>query len=282
MSQYKDVRRRPWFNKLYNDDQADQEYSLVDAVIDVQHLNTATLDWMMMIEDSGQFDDFLLMEYKQQFEEWPEDVMSSIDQRIRKAMKELFRSRGVYMPVYSRDTITTQFANLIELDRCPLWPEDELALAKLDLNFKCRQMIPPQKPSSRLSTPPPPRTPPPRTPPSRTPPPPRTPPLPTPSSLRPQIPPQLPVAPSAHVAPPQTNARALTDLAKLYTDDQKFSGDRYDVLNLKLTIFYEICGKVGIEPDRYKMAFATMLRGKALTYYYRYISPHNYTFDSII
>ena len=84
------------------------------------------------------------------------------------------------------------------------------------------------------------------------------------------------------VAPPaQTNARALTDLAKLYTDDQKFSGDRYDVLNLKLTIFYELCGKVGIEPDRYKMAFATMLRGKALTYYYQYISPHNYTFDSM-
>jgi hypothetical protein len=65
-----------------------------------------------MIEGNGQFVDFLLMEYKQQFETWPEDVISSIDQRIRKAVKELFRSRRVYMPIYSRDIITTQFIYL--------------------------------------------------------------------------------------------------------------------------------------------------------------------------
>jgi hypothetical protein len=110
MSQYKDVRNRPWFAELYKNEQANKEYSLVDTIIDTEHLNTAVLDWIMMIEENGQFDDFLLMEYKQQFEEWPEDVMSSIDQRIRKAMKELFRSRGVYMPIYSRDTIITQFS----------------------------------------------------------------------------------------------------------------------------------------------------------------------------
>ncbi|KAF1828306.1 hypothetical protein BDW02DRAFT_652134 [Decorospora gaudefroyi] len=102
-----------------------------------------------------------------------------------------------------------------------------------------------------------------------------TPPPPTPLSDPAPLP-QPPVAPPS----PDERTRAY-DLSKLYTDDHKFSGDRYDVLNLKLTIFYELCGKVGIEPDRYKMAFSTMLRGKALTYYYQYISPHNYTFDGM-
>lgn len=60
------------------------------------------------------------MEYKQQFKDWLEDIISSIDQRIRKAIKELFRSRGVYIPIYSQDTITTQFAKLIELNKCLL------------------------------------------------------------------------------------------------------------------------------------------------------------------
>jgi hypothetical protein len=137
MSQYKDVRNRVWFKELYYNEQANQEFSLTDTIINVQHLNTATLDWMMMIEDNGQFDDFLLMEYKQQFEDWSEDIIGSIDQRVRKAMKELFRSRGIYMPVYSRDTITTQFIGLLSLSKCPPWPEDELALAMLNPNFKC-------------------------------------------------------------------------------------------------------------------------------------------------
>jgi hypothetical protein len=137
MSQYKDVRNRVWFKELYYNEQANQEFSLTDTIINVQHLNTATLDWMMMIEDNGQFDDFLLMEYKQQFEDWSEDIIGSIDQRVRKAMKELFRSRGIYMPVYSRDTITTQFIGLLSLSKCLLWPEDELALAMLNPNFKC-------------------------------------------------------------------------------------------------------------------------------------------------
>ena len=191
MSQYKDVRNRAWFNELYHDEQANKEFSLTDTIINTQHLNTATLDWMMMIEENGQFDDFLLMEYKQQFEDWSEDIIGSIDQRIRKAMKELFRSRGIYMPVYSRDTITTQFMELLSLTKCPAWPEEELALAMLNPNFKCRQMTTMR--SRRLATSRP------TTPPS--PPPPTSPPPPS----------------NAHAQP--TSVRALTDLSKLYNDE---------------------------------------------------------------
>jgi hypothetical protein len=73
------------------------------------------------------------------------------------------------------------------------------------------------------------------------------------------------------LSPAQANVTALTNLAKLYNENDKFSGDKYDVLSHKLVIFQELCAKVGILPDqtdRYKLAISTMLTGKASAYYY--------------
>jgi hypothetical protein len=91
----------------------------------------------MMIEDNRQFDDFLLIEFKEQFGEWSIELFSASDWKIQKALKELFRARGVYLPLNAKETITKQLFAILTLDTCLVWLEKELALAIVDLNFKC-------------------------------------------------------------------------------------------------------------------------------------------------
>ena len=49
----------------------------------------------------------------------------------------------------------------------------------------------------------------------------------------------------------------------MYNNELKFSGNLYDVLNIKLNIFYNLYKKTSITKDKYTTAFSTMLRGKA-------------------
>jgi hypothetical protein len=248
MSTYKSVQDRAWFDKLYNLDHADVQYSLVDVAINTQHVNTCILDWMMMMEDNGQFDDFLLMEYKEQFGEWSMELLSASDWKIRKAMKELFRARGIYLPLNAKETITEQLFALLTLDTCPVWPEKELALAMIDLNFKCRQMGTMKSKRATGSRP----------------------------TTSPRPPPSPPPPPPANAQPP--GIRALTDLSKLYNDELRFTEDLHDVFNLKLNIFHDLCTKAGVTTDQYSTAFGTMLRGKAQTYYYQHLAGKGLTF----
>jgi hypothetical protein len=75
---------------------------------------------MMIIEDNGQFDDFLLMEFKEQFGEWSMELLSASDWKIRKALKELFRARRIYLPLNAKETITKQLFTVLTLDTCPV------------------------------------------------------------------------------------------------------------------------------------------------------------------
>ncbi|TKW54419.1 hypothetical protein CTA1_12863 [Colletotrichum tanaceti] len=64
----------------------------------------------------------------------------------------------------------------------------------------------------------------------------------------------------------------LGDLTKLYSNsDLKYTGEKYDVLDVKLTTFRENCENVGIEDDERHLAtaFPTMLKGKASDFYYQ-------------
>ncbi|KDN61364.1 hypothetical protein CSUB01_09653 [Colletotrichum sublineola] len=69
--------------------------------------------------------------------------------------------------------------------------------------------------------------------------------------------------------------RQPTDLAKLMTDEMKYSGEMYDVLDLKLNVFRDNCSKVGIEAHQWAPAFSLMLRGKAATFYFNRICGSN-------
>lgn len=65
---------------------------------------------------------------------------------------------------------------------------------------------------------------------------------------------------------------ALINLIKVYTDDKKkYGGEPYDILNTKLKIFYDLCQKCGLPDDKLELGFSTMLKGKALDFYFEKI-----------
>src|SRR5271155_703955 len=61
--------------------------------------------------------------------------------------------------------------------------------------------------------------------------------------------------------------KELVNAAKLYTDDQKYSGISGN-FNFKLTIFYNICEQADVLERAYPKALPLMLQGLALDYYY--------------
>ncbi|MDB5910367.1 MAG: polyprotein [Massilia sp.] len=86
--------------------------------------------------------------------------------------------------------------------------------------------------------------------------------------LLPHVPPPV-LLPQEPAAGPLASPKQITDLAKLYTsDDMKFGGEMYDVLDTKLVIFRDCCHRVGIQQWQAGGAFPTMLRGRALQFYY--------------
>ncbi|EGY23394.1 uncharacterized protein VDAG_04832 [Verticillium dahliae VdLs.17] len=62
--------------------------------------------------------------------------------------------------------------------------------------------------------------------------------------------------------------KQLTDLTKLYTDDMKYGGGMYDILESKLLIFRDNCHKAGIPHALFAGAFSIMLKTKALQFYF--------------
>lgn len=96
-------------------------------------------------------------------------------------------------------------------------------------------------------------------------------PPPPPSELRREYN-QNPPAPSRQLQDSQavktlTYSHELTQLDKVYKDDDKFSGTG-DNLDYKLAIFYDKCNRIGLPPEMYGRAASIMLSGQAQTYYY--------------
>jgi len=118
MSQYKGIRTRTWFDNLYVREYVNQPYDFTDDKnINEEHLNTAILDWIEYIEDTGEVDIILLEQYKEEFTQWSKRHLDAVDQRIKRAMKDLFRKRGIYIPFNRRESITEQFISLLDLDK---------------------------------------------------------------------------------------------------------------------------------------------------------------------
>jgi hypothetical protein len=61
--------------------------------------------------------------------------------------------------------------------------------------------------------------------------------------------------------------KELVNAAKLYTDDQKYSGISGN-FDFKLIIFYNICERVDILEKAYPKTLLLILQGLALDYYY--------------
>lgn len=76
--------------------------------------------------------------------------------------------------------------------------------------------------------------------------------------------------------------RKLSNLAKIYIDDVKYSG-RNNSFTFKLPIFYNICSRADVPSKAKIKAFPTMLKSLALDYYYSNISTNAITinFDQV-
>jgi hypothetical protein len=77
--------------------------------------------------------------------------------------------------------------------------------------------------------------------------------------------------------------KLLTDLMKTYNNDnKKYSGELYDILNVKLQIFYDYCNKIGLPEDQYYNTFSLMLKDHANDFYYSRITGRPYDFITMV
>jgi hypothetical protein len=70
---------------------------------------------------------------------------------------------------------------------------------------------------------------------------------------------------------------------KIYNNDKKkFTGEIYDIFNIKLRIFYDYYAKIGLPDIQYYNAFSVMLKGRAAIFYYDNLFSKGYNFKNII
>jgi hypothetical protein len=72
-------------------------------------------------------------------------------------------------------------------------------------------------------------------------------------------------------------------LIKIYNhNDKKYSGEEYNILDVKLQVFYDCCSKIGLLETQYFNAFSIMLKGRASNFYYDKISGKFYDFYTMV
>jgi hypothetical protein len=69
---------------------------------------------------------------------------------------------------------------------------------------------------------------------------------------------------------------------KVYKDDKKYGGGEYDILDVKLQIFFDYYKKIGLEERQFHLVFSTMLKDKASDFYYDKITGRSYDFRMMI
>ncbi len=80
-----------------------------------------------------------------------------------------------------------------------------------------------------------------------------------------------------------TPNKLLTELMKIYNnDDKKYGGEEYDILDVKLQVFYDCCSKIGLPEEQYHNAYSIMLKERASNYYYSKIAGRLYDFKTMI
>lgn len=63
----------------------------------------------------------------------------------------------------------------------------------------------------------------------------------------------------------------LVNFAKVFTDDMKYSGED-DHFDYKLSVFHDVCERIGITLLNRVKVYPTLLKGPALDHYYTYVA----------
>jgi hypothetical protein len=75
----------------------------------------------------------------------------------------------------------------------------------------------------------------------------------------------------------------IIDLFKLYqSDDKKYTEELYNILDIKLQVFYNCCKKVGLQKDQYYDTFSAMLKDRASDFYYNSIIGKTTDFHTMV
>jgi hypothetical protein len=70
---------------------------------------------------------------------------------------------------------------------------------------------------------------------------------------------------------------------KIYNNNnKKYRGEEYDILDIKLQIFYNYCLKIGLLEEQYHHVYSAMLKGHTSFFYYNKIVGRMYDFQTIV
>jgi hypothetical protein len=70
---------------------------------------------------------------------------------------------------------------------------------------------------------------------------------------------------------------------KVYNNNsKKYSRKKYEIHNIKLRLFRDICNKIGLLRNQYKNTYSSILKNKALEYYTTKMAGINLDFEIII
>jgi hypothetical protein len=176
--------------------------------------------------------------FQEDFEDWNESLFALGHRTVRTAVRDYIRNNGIYTG--SARYISRQLADVLKEDKYMAWPEEEVAKhlksgrtlnscqnpavrAKIEANISNAIGLTVIQPTATLN------------------------PTAAPNltaaiygtTLNPPIFTPMP-SPSPPPAPGLT-AKTLTDLSKLYSNEAKFGGEMYNILDAKLKIFREMC-----------------------------------------
>jgi hypothetical protein len=70
---------------------------------------------------------------------------------------------------------------------------------------------------------------------------------------------------------------------KIYNNnDKKYKGEEYNILDIKLQIFYNYCLKIGLLKAQYYYVYLAMLKKRVSFFYYNKIVGRIYDFQTIV
>ena len=260
--------------------------------IDFGTVNKEDLDkyvkWCTQAYEYEGWRDWVLWEaFQMQFEKFTEEAWNKATLHHVTKLKTCLRSRGVYVEMTRAMKMTKGLYIAAHEEEQAVWPQNELKkqIEAGPFHSILTQSTSTPTPDPQTKTTPtwtPAWTPTPEPQPER-----HVsilPPLLVPETSPTPVPPaSAPPAPVPSVLAPSTSSglsREAANLAKLYTEEQKYSGEN-DNFEYKLNIFNNACKRAGLPAEGKADNFPQMLKGLALDFFFSTLNNCNLNFDQM-
>jgi len=79
----------------------------------------------------------------------------------------------------------------------------------------------------------------------------------------------------------KTDPRQINQFIKHWKEEDKYTGDQYDLLDEKVRMFYSICRSADILPEHFHVVFPYILKGRAREHFMHKVNGTNATFAQI-